>query len=155
DLYTRMSDNSRYLRFAGPTTSARAGELETTAAVDLDHHFSVVAELGDQIVGVAAYFRTADNRAEVAFAVADKQQGRGIGTIMLEYLAAAAREQGIHQFVAWVLATNTKMLTVFRRAGFEIQKQSGGGTVEITFDIEPTPGSINAQQAREHAAEAQ
>ena len=90
----------------------------------------------------------------MAFAVADDQQGRGLGTIMLEYLAAAALEQGIHQFVAWVLSGNQKMLKVFRSAGFEIHKTSDGGTVEITFDIAPTPGSIAARQAREHAAEA-
>jgi acetyl coenzyme A synthetase (ADP forming)-like protein len=149
-----MSDHSRYLRFAGPTSVARAGELESAAAVDLDHHFSVVAELSDRIVGVAGYFREDADRAEVAFAVADSEQGRGLGTIMLEYLAAAALEQGIHQFVAWVLSTNTKMLQVFRSAGFEMHKTSGGGTVEITFDIAPTPGSINARQAREHASEA-
>lgn len=158
DLYRRMSDHSRYLRFAGPTSTARAGELENAATVDLDHHFSVVAQLGEQIVGVAGYFRLAGhdpNRAEVAFAVEDDQQGRGLGTIMLEHLAAAALEHGIHQFVAWVLSSNTRMLQVFRSAGFEVHKTSGGGTVEITFDIEPTPGSISAQQAREHASEAQ
>jgi acetyl coenzyme A synthetase (ADP forming)-like protein len=155
DLYARMSDHSRYLRFAGPTTSDRAGQLESRATVDLDHHFAVVAELGDRLVGVAGYFRDGDDdSAEVAFAVADDQQGRGLGTIMLEYLAAAALEQGIHRFVAWVLSGNQKMLTVFRNAGFEIHKTSGAGTVEITFDIAPTPGSIAARQAREHSAEA-
>ena len=154
DLYAHMSDHSRYLRFAGPTTSDRAGDLESKATVDLDHHFSVVAELGERLVGVAGYFREDEDRAEVAFAVADDQQGRGLGTIMLEYLAAAALEHGIHQFVAWVLSGNQKMLKVFRSAGFEIHKQSEGGTVEITFDIAPTPGSIAARQAREHSAEA-
>ena len=154
DLYSRMSEHSRYLRFSGPTSGARAGQLETTATVDLDHHFSVVAELGEQIVGVAGYFRMDDDRAEVAFAVDDGQQGRGLATIMLEYLAAAALEHGVHQFVAWVLSSNTKMLQVFRAAGFAIHKTSGGGTVEITFDIAPTPGSISARQAREHSSEA-
>jgi len=155
DLYSRMSDHSRYLRFAGPTSSDCAGDLESKATVDLDHHFSVVAELGDRIVGVAGYFREDADRAEVAFAVADSQQGRGLATIMLEYLAVAALEQGIHQFVAWVLSGNQKMLQVFRSAGFEMHKTSDGGTVEITFDIAPTPGSISARQAREHASEAE
>ncbi|MFM8305260.1 MAG: GNAT family N-acetyltransferase [Actinomycetota bacterium] len=154
DLYSRMSDQSRYLRFAGPTSSDRAGDLESQAVVDLDHHFSVVAELGTQIVGVAGYFREDADRAEVAFAVADSQQGRGLATIMLEYLAVAALEQGIHQFVAWVLSGNQKMLQVFRSAGFDVHKTSGTGTVEITFDIAPTPGSISARQAREHSSEA-
>lgn len=154
DLYARMSEQSRYLRFAGPTTVTRAGDLESQATVDLDRHFAVVAELGDRVVGVAAYFRQDDGRAEVSFAVADDQQGRGLATIMLEYLAAAALEQGIHRFVAWVLTGNRKMLQVFRNAGFEIHKSSDGGTVEIVLDLVPTPQSIAARQAREHAAEA-
>ncbi|MBM3693302.1 MAG: GNAT family N-acetyltransferase [Actinobacteria bacterium] len=154
DLYARMSEQSRYLRFAGPTTVTRAGDLESRATVDLDRHFAVVAELGDRVVGVAAYFRQDDGRAEVSFAVADDQQGRGLATIMLEYLAAAALEQGIHRFVAWVLTGNRKMLQVFRNAGFEIHKSSDGGTVEIVLDLVPTPQSIAARQAREHAAEA-
>jgi acetyl coenzyme A synthetase (ADP forming)-like protein len=154
DLYARMSEQSRYLRFAGPTSVARAGDLESQATVDLDRHFAVVAELGARVVGVAAYFRQADGRAEVSFAVADDQQGRGLATIMLEYLAAAALERGIHQFVAWVLSGNRPMLQVFRNAGFEIHRSSDGGTVEIVLDLVPTPQSIAARQAREHAAEA-
>ena len=35
------------------------------------------------------------SEAEVAFVVADEHQGRGLGTLLLEHLAAAARERGI------------------------------------------------------------
>ena len=83
----------------------------------------------------------------------DHEQGRGLGTIMLEYLAAAALEHGIHRFVAWVAQANTKMLAVFADAGFDVRRNVDGGTVEITFDIEPTPGSIEARTAHEHASE--
>ena len=51
--------------------------------------------------------------AEVAFAVADELQGRGIGTRLLERLAALAAEQGIERFVAEVLPDNRAMLGVF------------------------------------------
>src|SRR4051794_13376830 len=77
DLYSRMSDHSRYLRFAGPTSSDRAGDLESRATVDLDHHFAVVAELGEQIVGVAGYFREGADRAEGGLAGAASPQGPG------------------------------------------------------------------------------
>ncbi len=58
DLYAHMSDHSRYLRFAGPTTSDRAGDLESKATVDLDHHFSVVAELGERLRSFEASVRS-------------------------------------------------------------------------------------------------
>ena len=46
--------------------------------------------LGDRIVGVANYARLRDPRsAEAAFVVADEEQGRGIGTRLLEQLASA------------------------------------------------------------------
>jgi len=152
-FYDRMSDHGRYLRFSSATSGARAGELESRTTVDLDHHFSVVALLGDRVVAVASYYRMAVDRAEVAFSVSDDQQGRGLGTILLEYLAAAAREQGIRRFVAWVLSGNQAMLAVFRSAGFAIERSSDGGTVEIAFDITPTTDSVGLQLERERIAE--
>ena len=119
DLYQRMSAASRYFRFAGATSAQQAGVIESTPEVDYDHHFSVVAELRGDVVGVAGYFRTGDDEAEVAFAVDDREQGRGLGTLMLEYLVAAARERGIHRFVAFVLSDNHQMLRVFSAAGFD------------------------------------
>jgi len=153
DLYQRMSAASRYLRFAGATSVEQAGDLESAPEVDYDHHFSVVAELRDDVVGVAGYFRTGDDEAEVAFAVDDREQGRGLGTLMLEYLVAAARERGIHRFSAWVLSDNQQMLRVFAAAGFDTRKRWDGGLVEVRFDIEPTPGSLSALHAREHSSE--
>ena len=157
DLYERMSAASRYLRFAGATSAQQAGTIENAPEVDYDHHFSVVAELRGDVVGVAGYFRTpndqADDEAEVAFAVDDREQGRGLGTLMLEYLVAAARERGIHRFVAFVLSDNQQMLRVFSAAGFDAHKRWGGGLVEVRFDIEPTPGSLSALRAREHSSE--
>src|SRR5262249_41017547 len=138
DLYGRMSDASRYLRFAGATSVEQASRLGSTPEVDYDPPFSVVAELRGKVVGVAGYFRTGDDEAEVAFAVDDHEQGRGLGTLMLEYLVAVARERGIHRFVAWVLTDNTQMLRVFSAAGFDVHKRWGGGLIEIRFDIEPT-----------------
>ena len=153
EFYERMSEHSRYLRFSSATSSERAGALESHATVDLEHHFAVVAELGDRIVAVASYYTFTEGVAEVAFSVADDQQGRGLGTILLEYLAAAAREQGIRRFVAWVLAGNQPMLHVFRSAGFATQRSSDGETVEIGFDIAPTADSIGLQHERERLAE--
>src|SRR4029450_8609205 len=112
-----------------------------------------VAELRGAVVGVARYFRPDDDEAEVAFAVDDREQGRGLGTLLLEYLVAVARERGIHRFVAWVLTDNRQMMRVFSAAGFDVHKRWGGGLIEIRFDIEPTPGSLSALRAREHSSE--
>ena len=76
-------------------------------------------ELGDDIVAVARYDRVAPDEAEVAFAVADDQQRRGLATLLLEHLAGIARANGISTFVADTLPGNSKMLNVFAAAGWE------------------------------------
>ena len=55
-------------------------------------------------MAVATYDRLRDPAAaEVSFAVADELQGRGIGTRLLEQLAALAAAHGVERFVAQVL----------------------------------------------------
>ena len=65
------------------------------------------------MIATGAYHRDPvgdTDAAEVALLVEDSQQGRGLGSILLEHLAAAARERGISRFTAAVLSQNTKML---------------------------------------------
>ena len=50
-----------------------------------------VGLIGDDLVGVARYDRhRARSDAEVAFFIDDAHHGRGMATVLLEYLAAAA-----------------------------------------------------------------
>ena len=60
----------------------------------------------------------------MAFAVADAEQGRGIGTRLLEQLAGRARDAGINRFVAEVMASNAAALAVFTDAGFELRRST-------------------------------
>jgi acetyl coenzyme A synthetase (ADP forming)-like protein len=153
-LYTRLSDESIYLRFFSPVPRPTASQIEHLTSVDYDRRFALVAELGDEIVGVARYDRTGEREAEVAFTVQDDQQGRGLGTIMLEHLAAIARAHGIRRFIAETLPQNHRMLGVFRDAGFASTRTWDQGTYAVTLDLEPTAGAVDAQRAREHVSEA-
>jgi len=102
------------------------------------------------VVGVARYvwLRDSADEAKIAFTVADEQQGRGLGTLMLEQLAAIAREHGIRRFVAMTLTTNAPMLKVFADAGYETHRSRDGGVVEVSFDIAPTEASVGFRSAR-------
>ena len=55
--------------------------------------------------------------AEVALVVEDAHQGRGLGPVMLEHLAAAGEERGVERFVAAVLPNNRRMLEIFTSEG--------------------------------------
>src|SRR5262249_60566202 len=88
----------------------------------------------DRFVALGSYARIGDSdTAEMAFAVADDEQGRGIGTRLLEQLARAARRHGISRFVADVLATNAAALGVFDAAGFEVTRKRDADEVALRF----------------------
>ena len=108
---------------------------------------------GPRVVAVATYDRLRDPaRAEVSFAVADELQGRGIGTRLLEQLAAIAGSHGIGRFVAVVLPENVRMLGVFRDAGFDVARRLEQGTVELEFPLTPTETYRAHVDERDHTA---
>jgi acyl-CoA synthetase (NDP forming)/GNAT superfamily N-acetyltransferase len=153
-LHARLSQRTLYLRFFGPYPVLPDRDLARFTTVDHDERVALVATLGDDLIAVGRYERLADGTAEVAFIVRDDQQGRGVGSILLEHLAAAARERGIHRFVAEVLAENGQMLRVFRDAGYKVSREFEGGVLHLEFDIDPTQRSVEVARAREQAAEA-
>src|SRR5439155_1594061 len=106
-FHAGLSQRTRYLRYF--SAYPRIPERDLIRFTNVDHHdrVALVAELAGEIIAVGRYERHPDSdEAEVAFVVADDHQGRGIGSVLLEHLAAAARECGLHRFVAIVLAEN-------------------------------------------------
>lgn len=112
-VFDRLGPRSRQLRFGGAKNVLLPGELEQLARVDGDHHV-LVAYNGREPVGIARLVR--DGReAEVAFAVADDWQGNGVGTMLVDRLAADARAAGIVRLHCNVRADNTASLALCRR----------------------------------------
>ncbi len=153
-FHLAQSPESTYLRFFAPMPRISDRDLERFTRVDHHDRVALVAEVGDRLIAVGRFDRTAPGEAEVAFNVSDSQQGRGLGSVLLEHLAAAARERGIHRFVAEVLPQNRKMVQVFRDAGYEVTHAYDDGVISLHFDIDPTERSIAVMAAREHRAEA-
>jgi acetyl coenzyme A synthetase (ADP forming)-like protein len=152
DFFDRLSSRSRYLRFHGARSVDRDVVMNF---VDPDWATTgaLVGRQEGRIVGLANYVGLRDPRAaEVAFAVADELQGRGLGTRLLERLAERAAAAGVERFVAYVLAENTAMLGVFRDAGFEVARSRDGGEVEVEFPIAVTePFRVHVED-RDHVA---
>ena len=154
-FHNRQSAESIYFRFLSPRPALSAKELRYFTEIDYRDRMAFVAVLGDAIVAVARYERyKGTDTAEVAFFVDDDHHGRGLATVLLEYLAAAASHRGIKRFTASTLPNNRKMLNVFARAGFEVQTRLEDGVVAISFGIEPTRESTAAVDSRERQAEA-
>ena len=154
-FHNRQSPESIYLRFfsARPRLSPR--DVERFTHVDYTDRLAFVAILGDDLIGVARYDREPGTPvAEVAFFTDDLHHGRGLATILLEYLAAAARERGITRFTATTLPQNRKMLGVFKQAGFDVSTRFNDGVIDVRLGIEETQEAQAAIDERERRAEA-
>ena len=152
-FHQNQSERSRYLRFFAAMPKLSPRDLERFTVVDHRDRVAFVVLVGDVIIAIGRYDRISEDTAEVAFNVADSRQGTGIGSVLLEHLAAAARERGIRVFTAEVLPQNTQMINVFADAGFDVERSYDDGVVEVTFRIDPTARSIAVMAEREHAAE--
>ena len=149
-FFGALSERSFYLRFHGVPT-IRPSLVEPFVDPDWIERGALVGTLQDRIVALASYSRLRDPEvAEVAFAVADDQQGRGVGTRMLEQLAGRAAAVGIERFVAEVIGDNSAMLRVFEDAGFGVSRALEHGTFEVTFPIEPTASYVEHVDERDH-----
>jgi acyl-CoA synthetase (NDP forming)/GNAT superfamily N-acetyltransferase len=156
DFHGRQSPESIYFRYFTPRPYLPETEVERLTHVDYSDRMAFVALLDDVLVGVARYDRLPTRSdAEVAFFVDDRHQGRGIATVLLEYLAEAARRIGITAFTATVLPSNGRMVGVFRNAGFTVASRFGDGVIEVRLDLRPTPGAEAAIMARAQRAEAE
>ncbi|MGW5702674.1 bifunctional acetate--CoA ligase family protein/GNAT family N-acetyltransferase [Amycolatopsis japonica] len=154
-FHGRLSERTRYFRYFGAYPRIPQRDLERFSVVDHHDRVAFVALLGDDIVAVGRYERLEHGpSAEVAFVVDDAHQGRGLGSILLEHLAAAASESGLRRFVAEVLAENAGMVRVFRDAGYQVSREIEEGVLHLEFDIDPTEESLAVARSREQAAEA-
>ena len=152
-LLQSLSEESRWLRFFSPTKgSALAAEAHREA--NLDHTFGLIALSGaeERVVGHAFYAGLDQNRAEVAFTIANDFQGRGLGTILLGQLAEVAAANGIQVFEAEVVASNHAMLHVFRESGFPIEVSAAAGQLHVTFPTAFTRDAIKRFEHREAIA---
>ncbi|HEY6575780.1 MAG TPA: GNAT family N-acetyltransferase, partial [Mycobacterium sp.] len=161
DFHSRLSERTRYMRYFGAHPDIPPGELERLTVVDHHARVALVVLLGAEVIAVGCYEGTYGpdgteivGPAEVAFVVRDDHQSRGLGSILLEHLAAAARERGVRCFEAEVLGQNTQVTRVFRDAGFEVSREFDEGLLHLEFDVDPTERSLEVRDAREQCAEA-
>ncbi|MCW2759652.1 MAG: CoA-binding domain protein, partial [Nocardioidaceae bacterium] len=132
-FYGRVSDQSKYLRFFAPMPKLSEKDLVRFTTVDHRDRVALVLTLGERMVAIGRYDVVEPGRAEVAFLVEDEHQGRGIAQLLLEHLAQAARERGVDKFVAEILPENTKMIQVFRDAGYQVAGGYEEGVMHLEF----------------------
>jgi acetyl coenzyme A synthetase (ADP forming)-like protein len=154
DFFERLGPESRYFRFFRVKRSLDPKEVSYFTTVDYDRRMALVALVGGRMVGVGRYDALDQDptTAEVAFSVADDQQGRGLGTELLQLLTTYARGRGIHRFRAFVLPENRQMMRVFRNSGFELTRTLDDGVYTVDFPVEESESSLSAWAERERRA---
>ena len=157
ELFGRMSQRSRRFRFHG-VVSVTADSLRPFVDLDYRDTFGLVAETsagdGPRIVALASYVRTEPEKAEMAIAIDDPFQGRGMGSILVEHLGEAAASCGIRHLVAEVLSENHDMLEVITSMSLPVEETRADGVVHIEFPSEMTAEAIEAFERREAIAAA-
>jgi acyl-CoA synthetase (NDP forming)/GNAT superfamily N-acetyltransferase len=153
-FYDRVSDESKYYRFFAPYPKLTERDVERFTHVDYVDRNALIVLRGDDMVAVGRYDKVTDRVAEVAFLVEDTQHGLGVGSVLLEHLAQVARERGFTHFVADVLPQNTRMIRVFKDAGYTVARSYDEGVVHLEFEITPTVDMLAVMEVRERVSEA-
>lgn len=156
-FFSGLSPESAFSRFHGyratepslvrelldPEWRERGALIASLATTDDEEQEAVVA--------VASYSLVRGTvTAEMAFAVADAQQHRGIGTRLLEQLAARAHDAGVEEFLALVMASNAAALSVFAATGFALIRETDAGEIELRFHLAPTMALSARIEERDH-----
>jgi len=107
-----------------------------------------------RIVAAGSYESRGNETAEISVGVDDRLLGMGLGTILLERLAAIAIQNGFRRFQAIAETDNHRMIEVFRRSGFPVRERMEAGMVEIDFDVTPSESNILLSEMRDRLSAA-
>jgi GNAT superfamily N-acetyltransferase len=140
DLFHALSDNSLYLRFVSMRKDMPHERLQEFVVVDHSKDMIILAVKRKEaeietLLGIGQYnIDTVSHTAEVAFAVRDDFQGKGVGWELLSYLVYLAKRHGLLGFTAEVLIENGPMLHLFEKMGFKIaSREEGMYSLKLTF----------------------
>lgn len=140
--FSHLSAESRRLRFLADKPRLSKAELSYFTHVDHHDHEAIGARSAadGRGLGIARFIRDRDDPevAEIAIAVVDDWQHRGLATELLRRLFLRARAEGIGHFTALVAEENEGVAALLSDAGAEIRvvEHVAGA---ISYDITPLP----------------
>ena len=154
DFHGRQSPESIYFRYFAPPRAEGGRGHPSPRRLRRPHGVRGAARRPDDRRGPLRPLAAAV-RGRSGLLRRRRPPGQGLATVLLEYLAVAARRAGISAFTATVLPTNQRMVGVFRAAGFQVRSTFDEGVIEVHLDLQPTPDAEAAIEARAQRAEAE
>lgn len=153
-FFEKLGPESRYYRFFRVKNTLEPEEVAHFTTVDYDDRMALIVLHEGEMIALGTYDREIGDpdHAEVAFAVVDEHQGRGLGTRLLELLTVFARARGIKGFRAYVLGENRQMMRVFRNSGYELARTIDSGVFTVDFPVLVSDTSLAAEAEHEKRA---
>ncbi len=136
DFFYSLSDQSIYRRFMSQRKDMPHERLQDFVIIDYTNEMIILAVKQDgeaeEVVGLGQYgIHPNSHTAEVALVVRDNYHSKGVGTALLSYLTELAKKEGLMGFTAEVLMENAPMMHLFDKMGFDIQRRSEEGVIEL------------------------
>ncbi len=150
-MFSRLSPKTIYQRFHMPYPRVPGWALASFMRAD-GQAASLVAVVGDEIVGHAIYVRSDSGReAEFALVVEDLWQSQGVGKLLLSELAKRARHRGVETFTGEVLGENRRVLGLLDAVFVEVNYLMKDGVYHVRVPLR-TPGEMDTARTGQRAA---
>jgi GNAT superfamily N-acetyltransferase len=126
-----------YRRFLGGAPRITPALLAYLTRLDYTRRFALGAadEVTGQGVAIGRYETSGEGVAEVAVAVDPAWRGVGLATALVETLAQAALDRGIHTFCATFLAENQPVTALVRLVGPDVTRSIREGIAEFSIAL--------------------
>jgi len=158
-LFGRLSRESIYYRFLEFRKEMTNEEAKRLAELDYQAQMAMVAthQLGGEeyVIGVARYAVVPGSEpaeAEAAIVVEDCYQNLGLGTHLLNCLAAYAVDHGVCAFLATICFDNARVLRLIRSSGLPIQSRLDSGALALRIGLEREAQAVPEASPRRSAA---
>jgi acetyltransferase len=134
-LVNELSPQSRYFRFVSSMLELPPAMLARFTLIDYDREMALVAVVrqrvadaagnmieSERIVGVSRYITNPDRTScEFSLLVADDNNGKGLGSRLMESIMDVARDKGLAEIEGLVLSDNAGMIRLMSGLGFTVK----------------------------------
>ncbi|MHA1765013.1 MAG: GNAT family N-acetyltransferase [Promethearchaeota archaeon] len=145
ELYRALSPETIYFRFFAGRKNVPMKRVRLFTRINFDKNFAIVVEYNGsdekyigKLIGIGRFILEPNNpeKAEMSLVVMDQFQRKGIGSILINYLAGIAKEKGVKIIEGTILAENYKILKTLKKLGFKYVKKLVEGEILIEASVD-------------------
>jgi acetyltransferase len=141
ELLDSCSKESLYTRFRAFINWKTHQVASRYCFIDYEREIAIVAETIEKgkrkLLGVGRLITEPDFKSvEYAILVTDKWQNKGLGSVLTNYCIDIAKEWGMKKIIAHTNSDNPRMVSVFKKLGFEVVPDEDGSNIDVFKDLD-------------------